>query len=90
MLEFSHVLFKVDPFQTDAAVAAVNPYIQVSAHRQGQVVLGDLISLHQVWIGVVLTVKFGVIGNLAVQGQTGHDGKFHRFAVNHGHRARQS
>ena len=90
VLKFGHVLFQVHPFHTHGTVLTIGGDFQSAVHSQRHIVLGYLITLHQVGVGVVLAVELCQTGNLAAQGQAHHDGVFHGLFVYHRQRARQS
>src|SRR2546425_4528206 len=66
------------------------PQLQPAVHRQGQVVLRDLIPLRQIGIHVVLAVELGVMGRLAVQREPRRDRELDRATVRHGQRTGKS
>src|SRR5207247_6660485 len=92
----SRVLFEVHPDDAHGAgvllVAALVRHIDVkmASHTQRQVVLRDLVALHQVGVVVVLAVELGEGGYGAVEGQAGAHGLPHRFGVDHGQGARHA
>ena len=78
------VFFQVDAGDANASRCAVHLDVKVAVNAERQVVLGDLVPLHQVGVGVVLAVELGELGDLAVEGQAGADGVVHGLAVDDG------
>ena len=60
----------------------LNNEIAIATERN--IVLRDLITLHQIGIGIVLAVELGVLWNGAVEGQSRHDGVGDGFLVDDG------
>ena len=75
------VLFQVDARDANAGRCAVDLNVKVAVDAERQVVLGNLVPLHQVGVGVVLAVELGVLGNLAIERQAGADGVVHGLAI---------
>ena len=88
-MQFRYVFFLVDALDADPGIMVIQADVEVAVQGQREIILGDLISLHQVWIGIVLAVELGVFGDVAIQSQTGHDGVFYGLAVYHRQGARQ-
>ncbi len=86
--ELTGVLLQVGAGDADAATLAVHFDLKPAVVAKGQLVLRDLITLWQIGVTVVLPGKDRVFGNLTIQSQSGHDGKFYRLAVDDRQRAR--
>src|SRR6266704_2535292 len=57
MQQPSGVLLELDACDTDAALLSIVFNREIAVAAQGDIVLRDLIALHQVWIRIVLAVK---------------------------------
>lgn len=69
------VFFEVDAGDADASLAkVVGVDVEPALLAEGHVVLGDLVALHEVWVGVVFAVEFGECGDGHVEGESGADG----------------
>ena len=94
VLHFGNVLFQMHTFHADGSPAVLQVGIaldlQMTVQGQWQVVLGDLVSLHQVRVRVVLPVKLGELRYMALESQAGHYGVFHRAPVDDGQGAGQT
>ena len=75
------VLFQVHAGDADALRLAVDLDLQPAVHADRQVVLRDLVALHQVGVVVVLAVELGLGGDRAVERQPGHDRQLDGLAV---------
>jgi hypothetical protein len=73
-----------DARDPDALADAVHLDLQPAVAGERQVVLRYLVALHQVGVGVVLAVELGVLRDLAVEGQRGHDGVLDGLLVDGG------
>src|SRR5437588_3525633 len=74
----------------DALCPGSAGYFDVPMLRQRFVVLGNLVSLRQVRIKIILTGEDGGLAHLAVQRLRRQYSKFRCFPVQHGQRSRQS
>ena len=87
---FARILFQVHPLDSYPLDLAIHLDLQRTFDGQRQVELGNLVALHQVRVRIVLAVKLGVFGDLAIKGQPGDDGELHRLAVNYRQRSGQT
>ena len=81
MEELGRVLFQMHSLDADAPGLPADLDLQPAVVAQRQVVLGDLVAFGEVGVGIVLAIPLGEFGDLAVEGQGGHDGVFDRLAV---------
>ena len=79
--ELGGVLLEVDTGDADPLGRTADRDLDRPVHTQRQVVLRDLIPLHEVGIGVVLAIEFGVVRDLAVERKPGHDREVDGLAV---------
>ena len=89
MGELGYVLFHVDALDADAAPLSIDRDLQVAVGAEREVVLRNLVPLHQIGVGVVLAVEFAVLGDAAVQSESNHDDRLDGLAVYDGQGARQ-
>ena len=78
------------PHYADGFDIPLQFYRQRAGLGQRQVVLGYLIPFHHIRVGIVFAVKLGIGRDAAAQGQAGHNGVFHRLAVDNRQRAGQT
>ena len=87
MRQLTHVFFQVDVVDTHGLLFAIHAHDFHAATQTERVVqLRDLVVLGRVRIKVVLTVKLGVVGNLAAQHQTRHHRVTNRLFIHRGQR----
>ena len=89
-MQLGYVLLQVDPLHADCFGPPIYLDLQTPLDREGEVILGYLISLHQVGVGVILPVELGIFRYPAAQSQAGHDSVFHRLTINHRQGSRQA
>ena len=89
VLHLGNVFFEMDPADSDGFGTSVAFDIQVAVNGDGQIVLGNLVALHQVGVRVVLPVELGEPGNAAVEGKAGHNGVLDGALVDDRQRSRQ-
>ena len=71
--EASRIFFQVHTGDTNLARLTIVLNAEIAITTEWNIVLRDLIALHQVWIGIVLAVELGVLWNGAVKGQSRHN-----------------
>src|SRR5262249_51203889 len=64
--------------------------LELPPEAERHVVLGDLIALGEVGVEVVLAVKEGALGDLALERQPDHDPEVNGAGVEHGQRTREA
>ena len=84
------ILFQVKAGDADALGPGSVGYFDVPILRQRFVVLGNLVSLRQVRIKIILAGEDGGLTHLAIQGLRRQYSKLHCFPVQHRQRSRQS
>ncbi len=82
MEQLGYILLKMNAGYAHPPFFAINLNGKPAVMTDGGIILGNLIALHQIGIGVVLAVKLGVIGDSAVESQSGHHGIFYCLLIN--------
>ena len=80
MNEPGDVLLQVDPGYADLFLLTVDTDHQTAIGGKRHVVLRDLVALHEIGVGVVLSVELRLPGNRTVKGQARGDSQLHRPA----------
>src|SRR5215469_10538717 len=75
------IFFHMDSGDTNALEFAIDPEQNVSIPADRPVILGDLITLGQVGVTVILAVEFAKIRNLTVESESGHDDVIDRLLI---------
>ncbi len=90
MKELARVLFQVSTVDADAVSLTIHFDINPAVVAEGLLVLRNLIALGQIGIIIVFPRKDRVFSNLAIESQTGHDGKFYRLTIDDWQNARHT
>ena len=90
VVQLGDVLFEVDAGDADALGTGIGLDVQPAMLREGQVVLRNLVALHQVGVVVVLAVELGVFRYVAIQREGRPHGEFDRLLVDDRQRAGQT
>src|SRR5688500_17275816 len=90
MQETSGVFFEMDSSNTNTSHLTSHVEFELAVQTQGEIVLRNLVSLHQVRIDVVLTVKLAEVCGTAIKSQPGHNRERDSFPINRRERTRQT
>src|SRR5207249_11902921 len=90
MKRLSRIFLEVDPHEPDPLPAAPRPNIDAAAGAERPIVLGDLITLGEVRVEIVLPGEDAPLRDLGADGQARHDREPDRALVQHGKHARES
>ena len=77
VLELGGIFFEVNTSQVNATKTS----IEVATDTERLIILGDLVSLGEIWVEVVLTVKLADLSNRTMESKSEQNGVFNRFLV---------